>query len=124
LAHLSPELQELTEATLVNDNGLTIIGPWADPEDPFARSYIQVAQSEHAGYFDIGDTWNELDRTTQLAANQHAMDVVIQNGDTVRLTTHPWLIKQDKLTWSEINYLLENGYVWTDDVTLAPGPGG
>ena len=121
LEHMSDELVELSEQH-VTGSGETVIGPFNPPSG--GPSYIEVAEENGASYFDIGDAWDETSPIERQAANQHLLDVAIENGDTVRLSFDPTELSPTSYTWTEIRYLQRNGYVWIDDVTLAPGPGG
>lgn len=117
LDYMTPELRALSEQHLTG-SGETVLGPFK-PADG-GLSYIEVAQREGASYFDIGDAWNSVSPTEQLAANQHVLDVAIANRDTVRLSVPFDEIRPTTFTAAEIRYLEAHGYRQADDFTFIP----
>ncbi len=117
LEHMSDDLVNLTEAHLTG-SGESVIGPFRP--DGGGPTYVDVADQRGASYFDLGDAWNDYAPREQLAANQHFLDVAIDNGDTVRLSVSRDVIVPGSYTAAEVDYLLRNGYTWLDGSTLAP----
>jgi hypothetical protein len=115
---MSPELRALSEQHLA-DSGETVLGPFAPPSG--GPSYIDVADQRGASYFDIGqDAWNAATPTERLAANQHVLDIAIQNGDTITLSVPARMIPEDSYTAAEIRYLEAHGYQRSGPSTLLP----
>ena len=98
LEHMPEELRHLSEQHQTG-SGETVIGPFRPPEGP---SYIEVANENGASYFDIGKRWDDFTPEARDAANQHVLDLAIENGDTVRLSYDPSELPPDGYTWWEI----------------------
>jgi hypothetical protein len=114
---MSPELKSLSEQHMTN-SGEMVLGPF-NPADG-GPSYIKVAEDHGASYFDIGSAWDAATPTERLAANQHALDVAIQRGDSITLSIPARMIPEDSYTAAEIRYLEAHGYQRTGSNTLAP----
>jgi hypothetical protein len=117
LEYMSPELKSLSEQHMTN-SGEMVLGPF-NPADG-GPSYIKVAEDHGASYFDIGSAWDAATPTERLAANQHALDVAIQRGDSITLSIPARMIPEDSYTAAEIRYLEAHGYQRTGSNTLAP----
>ncbi|WIM87101.1 hypothetical protein PT015_19870 [Candidatus Mycobacterium wuenschmannii] len=117
LEYMSPELRALSEQHMT-DSGEMVLGPFNPPGG--GPSYIQVAEDHGASYFDIGDAWNAATPTERLAANQHALDVAIQRGDTITLSIPARMIPEDSYTAAELRYLEAHGYQRSGSNTLIP----
>jgi hydrolase family protein len=117
LEYMNPELQALSEQHMT-DSGEMVLGPFNPPDG--GPSYIKVAEDHGASYFDIGSAWDAATPMERLAANQHALDVAIQRGDTITLSTPARMIPEDSYTAAEIRYLEAHGYQRTGPSTLAP----
>jgi hypothetical protein len=117
LEYMSPELQALSEQHM-GDSGEMVLGPFNPPDG--GPSYIKVAEDRGASYFDIGSAWDATTPTERLAANQHALDMAIQKGDTITLSLPARMIPEDSYTAAEIRYLEAHGYRRSGPNTLTP----
>jgi hypothetical protein len=121
LDHMSPELRALSEQHF-NGSGRTVLGPFT-PQGG-GPSYIDVANDLEASYFDIGnEAWNKAAPIERLAANQHALDLVIAHNDTVTLSVPIDEIRPDTFTGAELRYLVAHGYQRVDEFTYVPPKG-
>ena len=115
---MGQELRALSEQHLTGSHE-TVLGPYRPPHG--GPSYIEVAQQHGASYFDIGnDSWNAATPTEPLAANQHVLDIAIENGDTITLSVPARMIPEDSYTAAEIRYLEAHGYQRSGPSTLVP----
>jgi hypothetical protein len=118
LDNMGQELRALSEQHLTGSHE-TVLGPYRPPDG--GPSYIEVAQQHGASYFDIGnDAWNAATPTERLAANQHVLDIAIENGDTITLSVAARMIAEDSYTAAEIRYLEAHGYQRSGPSTLVP----
>lgn len=117
LSHMSPELRALSEQFLTG-SGETVLGPFR-PEDG-GPSYIDVAEARGASYFSIGDRWEDFDATERLAANQHVLDVAINNRDAIVYSIDIDDIRPGSYAEAELRYLEDHGYHRSGDRHLLP----
>jgi hypothetical protein len=116
---MSPQLLAMSEQHLTG-SGETVLGPFA-PRDG-SPSYIEVARARGSSYFDLGSAWDNFSGIEQLAANQHVLDVAIENRDAITLNTSFDMIGPNTYTAAEIRYLEAHGYTRVGDRSLLPPP--
>lgn len=107
---LTDDVIRLADENLTG-SGETVLGHYSD-------GYVREARQRGASYFDIGDAWDGLSPAQRLEANARVLDAAISNGDSIFLVTPRDLIRPGSSLQWEIDYLVQNGYVFVDDVTL------
>ena len=107
---LPGDIKALSEKNISN-TGETILG--------HHPGYIDKANSRGASYFDIGDSWTDLNDVQKKAANHHLLDEISKNGDKVNLSLPKNKIRPGSWLSDEINYLTtEKGYKWVNQWSL------
>jgi RHS repeat-associated protein len=111
---LSDDLARLANQHVTN-SGDTVLGRYP--------GYITKANAEDASYFDIGEDWDALAAHGQdpWALNQHFLDGRIAAGDRILLSTPKGDIVPGTYLAREVQYLISNGYRWTNQWSLRPG---
>lgn len=103
------------DAGAATETGTTVIASYAA-----SPSYIDVAESLGANYFNVdAETWAAMTADDQWAANQSFLDEAIARGDTFALSSPPELAQEGTAYYSELQYILQNGYTISGD-TLVP----
>lgn len=107
---LCDTIRTASEANVTN-SGQTVLGHFP--------GYIEKAKARGASYFDIGDAWDSLSDAQRTAANQHFLDRIAANGDTVILSLPKTKIRPgSSLAW-EVQYLItEKGYRWINQWSM------
>jgi hypothetical protein len=78
--------------------------------------YLKLAQDLKARVFSIpSDVWNSMSRAQQWAANEKFLDQSIAKGHQFILSANAYGAKAGTFFYSEIQYLLNNGYKIVDE---------
>ena len=79
--------------------------------------YVAKANEVGARFFQVPiNTWNKMTSAEQWRANKAFLDTAISKG-SVFLVEAASAIKDGSYLQKEINYLLQNGYQWLDDLS-------
>jgi RHS repeat-associated protein len=98
----------------VTNSGDTVLGHFP--------GYIEKASDRGSSYFDVGGEWDAIVARGEdpWAYNQAFLDSRIAAGDRMLLSVVKQDIRPGSYLEREIQYLMSNGYGWTNQWALAP----